>query len=114
GSTAKVTAVFSPPALARRSRLLAPPGWRLKADPPGKDALPGEIDYSVVVPAGAVAGDTVTLAVEADGKIVQAATLPLAPFCTVRIEPEEALHPRPDERFAIRPYLAALHLPGRR
>jgi hypothetical protein len=114
GSTAKVTAVFSPPALARRSRLLAPPGWRIKADPPGKDALPGEIDYSVDVPAGAVAGDTVTLAVEADGKIVQTTTLTLAPFCTVRIEPEETLHLRPDERFAIRPYLAALHLPGQR
>jgi|GEM_PF-876650 len=114
GSTAKVTAVFSPPALASRSRLLAPAGWRIKTGPPGKDALPGEVDYSVDVPAGAVAGDTVTLAVEADGKIVQTATLPLASFCTVRIQPEEALHLRPDERFAIRPYLAALHLPGRR
>lgn len=110
GSTAPVTATFSSPELAGRGRLLVPPGWRVKPDPRGA----AEIEYGVEIPADAVAGDTVTLAVEADGKVAQSVTLPLAPACSVRIEPEETLHPRRDARFPIRPHLATLLLPGRR
>ncbi len=110
GSTAEVTASFSSPELAARSRLLTPAGWRMKAEP----GDPKEIEYRLDVPADAVAGDKVTLAVQVDGKIAQTADVPLAPFCGVRIEPEESLHPRRDTRFPIRPHLATLALPGRR
>ncbi|HYM10455.1 MAG TPA: hypothetical protein VEU62_06975 [Bryobacterales bacterium] len=118
GSTAQVTASFSSPELAARSRLLAPAGWRWKADPAPKgaseSAVETEITYSLEVPADAVAGDTVTLAVEMEGKIAQTVAATLAPVCDLRIEPEEALHPRRDTRFPIRPRLATLLLPGRR
>ena len=115
GSTASVTAVFSPPELASRSRLLIPAGWRVKSEPAPASAMRGgEIDYVLDVPADAVAGDTVTLSVETDGKMAQSATLALAPFCDARVEPAEALHPRRDASLPIRPSLATLLLPGRR
>ncbi len=106
GSTARVTATFSSEELATRARLLPPPGWPVRSE--SRSAT--ETDYLLDVPADAVAGDTVTLAVEADGRIAQSASLPLAPPWTVRIEPEESLHPRPGEEFPLRPYLATLPL----
>ncbi len=110
GSTAVVTATFSSPELAGRARLLGPAGWRVRPEKRGES----EIDYQVEVPAEAVAGDTVTLAVEAEGKVAQSMTLPLAPFCLLRIEPEEVFEWRRGKMRAIRPHLAATLLPRRR
>ena len=110
GSTAVVTATFSSPELAGRARLLAPAGWRVRPESRGKS----EIDYQVEVPAEAVAGDMVTLAVEAEGKVAQSMTLPLAPFCSLRIDPEELFEWRRGKVRAIRPHLAATVLPRRR
>jgi hypothetical protein len=62
-----VSTSYSSDALATRSRLLAPAGYRLKAIPKS----PMEIDYEVTVPADAprdaTHGEFVTLALEADG-----------------------------------------------
>jgi hypothetical protein len=110
GSTATVTATFSSPELAGRARLLAPAGWRVRPESRGEK----EIDYQVEVPAEAVAGDTVTLAVEVEGKVAQSMTLPLTPFCLLRIEPEEKFEWRRGKARAIRPHLAATVLPRRR
>lgn len=110
GATAVVKATFSSAELAARSRLLAPPGWRFQTEA----RTPAEIDYRIDVPADALPGDAVTLAVEADGRIAQSITVPLGPFCSVRIEPEEALQLRPNAAFRVRPHLATLVLPRRR
>jgi len=83
GSTAQVTAIFYPPELASRSRLLTPSGWRVKSEAAASAVRKGEIDYSLDVPPEAVAGDTVTLAVESDGKIAQSAVLTVAPFSEI-------------------------------
>ena len=62
-----VSTSYSSVALASRSRVLAPPGFRLKPIPKS----PMEIDYEVTVPADAphdsTHGEFVTLALEADG-----------------------------------------------
>lgn len=110
GSSAKITASFSSAELAGRSRLLAPAGWRVKQEPGGTN----EIEYTVDVPADAIAGDTAKFAIEMDGHIAHSAAAPVVPFCELRVEPEEALHPRRDVRFAIRPHLATVMLPGSR
>ncbi|MBI3694969.1 MAG: DUF1926 domain-containing protein [Acidobacteria bacterium] len=109
GTTAQVTATFSSPELAARSRLLTPAGWRVQAEP-----AETEIDYRLEVPSDAVAGDTVRLAVQTDGQVAQYAAVSIAPPVSLRIEPEEALHPRRDARLAIRPHLATVLLPGHR
>ena len=80
-----VATSYSSDALANRSRLLAPPGFRLKAIPKS----PLEIDYEVVVPADAqresTHGEFVTLALEADGVRLGRARLQLFRPASLRI-----------------------------
>ena len=65
-ATPSATTNYSSEALASRSRLLAPPAFRLKAIPKS----PLEIDYEITIPADAprdsTHGEFVTLALEAD------------------------------------------------
>ncbi len=110
GSTAAITAAFSSAELAARARLRAPAGWRVGAE----SRTSTEMEYRVEVPADAVPGDTATFAVEADGKVAQSLTLALAPFCSLRVEPEEGVHWRGGSVLRARPYLAATVLPRRR
>jgi hypothetical protein len=86
GETTHLTAQFSPPAVAARSRLRAPADLTVVQEedtphPAPKDAAnlqpapppledkdrPAVMTYKVSVPATAVAGDTALLAIEADG-----------------------------------------------
>ncbi|MBI3665208.1 MAG: beta-galactosidase [Acidobacteria bacterium] len=110
GSTVLVTASFSSPEMAARSRLLVPSGWRVKAEP----GRPDEMEYAVEVPADSVPGDAATISVEMEGRVAQSAALPLTPPVSVRVRPEDALHLRRDTGLPIRPHLASLSLPSRR
>jgi len=80
-----VSTSYSSEALANRSRLLAPPGFHLKAIPKS----PLEIDYEVTVPADAprdsIHGEFVTLALEADGVRLGRARLQLFRPASLRI-----------------------------
>jgi hypothetical protein len=110
GSTAPLIATFSSAHLAGRARLLAPAGWRVRQE----NHAPSEIEYQLEVPTDAVPGDTVTLAVEAEGRVAQSLTLPLVPFCSLRIEPEELFRWPNGIARPVRPHLAATVLPRRR
>jgi hypothetical protein len=110
GSIASVVASFSSPELAGRARLLVPAGWRVRPE----NRAPNEIEYQVEVPADALAGDTVTLAVEAEGRVAQSLKLPLAPFCSLRIDPQEVFRWSSGVTRPVRPYLAATVAPRRR
>src|SRR5262249_24566379 len=94
---------YSSEALASRSRLLAPAGFRLKAIPKS----PLEIDYEVTVPADAprdsTHGEFVTLALEADGvrlgrarvQLLRPASLRIVEAIPLRLGAESELAPEP-------------------
>jgi hypothetical protein len=79
GETTRLTAQFSPPEVAARSRLRTTPELTVvqmentpqaaaPSPPPPEDKdRPAMVTYKVSVPATAVAGDTALLAIEADG-----------------------------------------------
>ena len=89
--------------LAGRSRLLAPPGFKLQAIP----KAPLEIDYAVTVPADAprdsTHGEFVTMALEADGvrlgrtrlQLFRPASLRLREAIPLRLGPDATLAPDP-------------------
>jgi hypothetical protein len=74
GETNRLSAQFSPPAVAARSRLRIVPDLtnsqeetpQSASTPENKDQ-PARITYRIAVPATAVAGDTAQLSIEADG-----------------------------------------------
>ncbi len=108
GETTRLTAQFSPPDVAARSRLrasadlkvaqeeIAPPAS--KAPPEDKDR-PATVTYKVSVPATAVAGDTALLAIEADGmqlshsqlRVLAPATLTFDDAVAVRVATDSSV-----------------------
>ena len=78
-----ISTAYSSENLARRSRLRAPEGFSATA----RVKSPLEIDYEISVPADAVHGDWVNLAIEADGVRLGRARLQLFRPVSIRIVP---------------------------
>ncbi|MEO7649495.1 MAG: hypothetical protein ABIZ80_03440, partial [Bryobacteraceae bacterium] len=87
GRANTVSTSYSSEELATRSRLLAPPGYRLK--PVTKSPL--EIDYEVSVPPDATHGEFVPFALEADGVRLGRARLQVFRPASLRIRESAAL-----------------------
>ena len=102
-----VSTNYSSEALASRSRLLAPPAFRLKAIPKS----PLEIDYEITIPADAprdsTHGEFVTLALEADGIRLGRARLQLFRPASLRIREATPLRLGPDAELALDPPLVS-------
>ena len=102
-----VSTNYSSEALASRSRLLAPPGFRLKAIPKS----PLEIDYEVTIPADAprdaTHGEFVTLALEADGVRRGRTRLQLFRPASLRIREAIPLRLGPDNELSLDPPLVS-------
>src|SRR6185436_9248031 len=100
-----VSTNYSSEALASRSRLLAPPSFRLKAIPKS----PLEIDYEITIPADApreaTHGEFVTLALEADGVRLGRSRLQLFRPASLRIREAVPLHLGADAELAVDPPL---------
>ncbi len=109
-----VSTSYSSESLASRSRLLAPPGFRLTAIPKS----PLEIDYEVFVPADAprdsTHGEFVTLALEADGVRLGRARLQLFRPASVRIREAIPLRLGADAEVAPDPPLVSFDPKGGR
>jgi hypothetical protein len=102
-----VSTNYSSEALASRSRLLAPPSFRLKAIPKS----PLEIDYEITIPADApreaTHGEFVTLALEADGVRLGRTRLQLFRPASLRIREAIPLHLGADAELALDPPLVS-------
>jgi hypothetical protein len=100
-----VSTSYSSETLASRSRLLAPPAYRLKAIPKS----PLEIDYEVTVPADApreaTHGEFVTLALEADGVRLGRTRIQLFRPASVRLREAVSLHLGPEAVAPLEPPL---------
>ena len=100
-----VSTSYSSEALATRSRLLAPAGYRLKAIPKS----PMEIDYEVIVPADAprdaTHGEFVTLALEADGVRLGRTRVQLFRPASLRIREASSLRLGADSEAPLDPPL---------
>jgi hypothetical protein len=109
-----VATSYSSDALASRSRLLAPPGFRVKAIPKS----PLEIDYEVLAPADAprdgTHGEFVTLALEADGVRLGRARLQLFRPASLRIREAIPLLLGADAELAPDPPLVSFDPKGGR
>ena len=109
-----VATSYSSDALASRSRLLAPPGFRVKPIPKS----PLEIDYEVVVPADAprdsTHGEFVMLALEADGVRLGRARLQLFRPASLRIREAIPLLLGADAELAPDPPLVSFDPKGGR
>ena len=109
-----VATSYSSDALAGRSRLLAPPGFHVKAIPKS----PLEIDYEVLAPAGAsrdgTHGEFVTLALEADGVRLGRARLQLFRPASLRIREAIPLLLGADAELAPDPPLVSFDPKGGR
>ena len=108
GETTRLTAQFSPPDVAARSRLRVPADLKVvqeentpqaaKDSPEDKDR-PAALTYKVSVPATAVSGDTLLLAIEADGmqlshsqlRVLAPATLTFDDAVTVRVATDSSV-----------------------
>jgi len=83
-----VSTVYSSAEVAARSRLLLPEGYTATAT----KRSPNEIDYQVAVPADALHGDFVTLAIEADGMALGRARVQLFRPASFRLTQGLQLH----------------------
>lgn len=99
-----VSTVYSSPAVAERSRLLAPEGFTAVPTP----RTPNEIDYAVNVPANALHGDWVNLALEADGVPLGRARVELFRPASIRMRQAIGLHFGPQTRLAVEPPTAPI------
>jgi hypothetical protein len=106
GETNRITAEFSPAAVAARSRLRISPELPVAQDAPAADAdkeKPVLITYNVTVPPSAIDGDTAQLSIEADGvQLSHARTLLRAP-AAVTFEDSIGVRVSPDSFVPLRP-----------
>jgi hypothetical protein len=102
GETNPLTAEFSPPDVASRSRVRTVPELTVTADAPAKSEdkeKPATITYRFAVPSAAIPGDTAQLAIEADGiqlshslvRILMPAALTFDDAVTVRLAANSSL-----------------------
>jgi hypothetical protein len=88
GRKNSISTIYSSAELAARSRLRLPDGYTADA----KVKSPNEIEYEVAVPAGALHGDYVSLAIEADGVALGRARVQLFRPASIRLVQALALH----------------------
>jgi hypothetical protein len=117
GETNRLTAEFSPPDVAARSRLRTttplnivrdeppprPPAQLLTPPDPGEKDKPVLVTYKIGVPSAAVAGDTAQLAIDADGTQLSHAKLRILPPATVVFEDAVAVRLAPDSSVTLYP-----------
>jgi hypothetical protein len=114
GQANTVTTSYSSPEIAQRSRLILPPGLKAqKIEAPASDSEL-RLDYRVEVPADAVHGDHLQLALEADGAQMGHVRLQLLRPVSLRIRQAVALHYGNDRELASSPALVAVESPAGR
>jgi hypothetical protein len=99
-----VSTTFSSDRVAERSRLRLPEGYTATR----KQKTPNEFDYEIAVPAGALHGDWVNLALETDGALLGRARMQLFRPVSVRLMEAIQLHLGPDTELAVDPPIAAV------
>jgi hypothetical protein len=110
GQTNIIATSYSSSDLAGRSRLRLPDGFT--AQPTRKSGL--EIDYAVAVPADALHGDWVNLAIEADGVPLGRAHLQLFRPASVHFSDTIRLHYGGSADLAVEPAIIPLDAPSGR
>jgi hypothetical protein len=106
GETNRITAEFSPAAVAARSRLRVSPELPVAQDPPAADTdkeKPVLITYNVKVPPNAIDGDTAHLSIEADGVQLSHVQTQLRAAVAVTFEDGIGVRVAPDSFVPLRP-----------
>jgi len=118
GETTRLTAQFSPPSIAARSRVRtvpelttvqeeapkpAPSLENAPASPPADKDQPVFITYRVTVPSTAIAGDTAQLAIEADGMQLSHSQLRVLPPAALTFEDAVAVRVAPGSVLSLSP-----------
>jgi hypothetical protein len=111
GQANTIATSYSSPQIAQRSRLILPPNLKATklAAPPGESPL--NINYRVDVPADAVHGDHVQLALEADGAQMGHVRLQLLRPASLRFRQAETLHYGADRELISDPPLISVESP---
>jgi hypothetical protein len=120
GESNRLTAQFSPPATAARSRVRSVPDLAVSQEPiqagttPEDKDKPAQITYKIAVPATAVPGDTAHLSIEADGVQLSHSQLPVLPPATVTFEDAIAVRVAEASMVPLEPATIAVNQkPGR-
>ena len=114
GQANTIATSYSSPQIAQRSRLILPPNLKAsKIDPTPGDS-PLNINYRVDVPADAVHGDHVQLALEADGVQMGHVRLQLLRAASLRFRQAVTLHYGADRELISEPPLIPVESPAGR
>jgi len=110
GEANRLTARFSPAAVAARSRLRTASDLTVSSDGAGAEAdkdadkdQPAIVAYQVGVPATAIAGDIAQLAIEADGAQLSHANFRILPPAAITFEDSVAVRVAPDSSMPLWP-----------
>jgi hypothetical protein len=106
GETNRITAEFSPAAVAARSRLRVSPNLPVTQDVPAanpNNERPVIVTYSVTVPPNAIDGDTAELSIEADGVQLSHASTELRAPAAVAFEDSIGVRVSADSFVPLRP-----------
>jgi hypothetical protein len=114
GQANKVATLYSSSEIAQRSRLILPPNFKATKIEPATGDSPLGINYRVDVPADAVHGDHVQLALEADGIQMGHVRLQLLRPASLRIRQAVALHYGADRELLSDPPLIPVDKPAGR
>jgi hypothetical protein len=87
GQTNHVVTDYSPPAIAARSRLVLPEGWKSESS-----AKPGKVSYAVEVPSTRLHGDHAELRIETDGLTISHTRVQLLRPLSIHVAEAEAIH----------------------
>ena len=109
-----VATLYSSPQIAQRSRLILPPNLKAARIEPAAGDSPLAINYRVDVPADAVHGDHVQLALEADGVQMGHVRLQILRPASLRIRQAVALHYGADRELLSDPLLIPADKPAGR
>jgi len=104
-----VSSSYSSAGLADRSRLVAPAGFRVRAE----RKSPLEIDYEVAAPADALHGEQAPLALEADGVRLGRVRMQLLRPASLRLPDAVTVHLGPAAELAVDPALVSIEPSGR-
>jgi hypothetical protein len=103
-----VSTMYSSAEVAARSRLRLPEGYTATA----VTKSPNEIDYDIAVPADAIHGDFVSLALEADGVALGRARVQLFRAASIRLLSGMQFHFGPQTEITPEPPIAAIDPKG--